>query len=38
MNKCKWEGLNFPAKKRKKNFKKNVTIAFNVLYAEKGKC
>ena len=39
INKYNWEGINFPSEKDKwKKFeKKNVTIALNVLYAEKEK-
>ena len=39
INKYNWEGINFPSEKDnwKKFEKKNVTIALNVLYAEKEK-
>ena len=37
INKCNWEGTTFPPEKDdwKKSEKNNVTIALNVLYAQK---
>ena len=39
INKCNWEGINFPSEKDDWNIfeKNNATIAFNVLYAKKEK-
>ena len=39
INKCNWEGVNFPSRKDdwKKFEESNVAIAFNVLYAKKEK-